>query len=101
MTGKDAATSLAFTLNDEPVTVTVSPALPAALDRFRVARLVHAKAAAPARTVAAAADPNTTETFLRRFIPTSLFVLVSVCRAFRPTQVPATDLRLDDLSVAS
>src|SRR5215510_12579323 len=68
MTGKDAATSLASTLKDEPVTVTVSPALPAALDRSRVARLVHANAAAPATTVAAAAEPKTMETFLRRFI---------------------------------
>src|SRR5438874_7668995 len=67
-TGNDAATSLALTLNDEPVTVTVSPALPAELDRFRVARLVQANAAAPAMTVAVAAAPKTTATFLRRFI---------------------------------
>src|SRR5215471_8787198 len=76
-TGNEEATSLALTLNDEPVTVTVSPGLPAELDRFRVARLVQAKAAAPAMTVAAAADPNTIPTFLRRFIPTfSLCVLL-------------------------
>src|ERR671928_229986 len=74
ITGKDAATSLLFTLKDEPVTVTVSPALPAELDRFRVARLVHANAAAPAMTVAVAAAPKTTATFFLRFIPTSLSV---------------------------
>src|SRR5205085_6610016 len=88
MTGKDAATSFAFTLNEEPVTVTVSPALPAALDRFRVARLVHANAAAPAMTVAAAAEPKTRETFLRRFIPTSLFDVVMACGPFGAMQVP-------------
>src|SRR5436190_1027020 len=81
-TGKDAATSLALTLNDEPVTVTVSPALPAELDRFRVARLVHANAAAPAMTVAVAAAPKTTATFLRRFIPTSFACCQCVAQAF-------------------
>src|SRR5215212_3380912 len=68
ITGLEAATSFELTLKDEPVTVTESPALPAVLDRFRVARLVHAKAAAPAMTEAAAAAPNTVVTFLRRFI---------------------------------
>src|SRR3954469_19874809 len=67
-TGSDADTLAEFTLNEEPVTVTESPALPAVLDRFRVARLVQAKAAAPAMTDAAAAAPNTVVTFLRRFI---------------------------------
>src|ERR687885_283258 len=70
-TESDAATSLAFTRNEDPVTVTTSPALPAELDRFSVARLVHANAAAPAMTVAVAADPKTTATFLRRFISLS------------------------------
>src|SRR5438874_6247048 len=74
ITGKDAATSLLFTLKDEPVTVTVSPALPAELDRFRVARLVQANAAAPAMTVAVAAAPKTTATFFRRFIPTYFLI---------------------------
>src|SRR5438067_8243383 len=85
-TGNDAATSLAFTLNDEPVTVTVSPGLPAELDRLRVARFVHANAAAPAMTVTAAADPKTRVTFLRRFIakePT--FALVAQHGAHRAT----------------
>src|SRR3954452_20866957 len=67
-TGVEEATSLEFTENEEPVTVTWSPALPAVLDRLRVARLVHANAAAPAMTEAAAAAPNTVVTFLRRFI---------------------------------
>src|ERR687894_2906718 len=74
-TGNEAATFWLLTLKDEPVTVTVSPALPAALDRFSVARLVHANAAAPAITVAAAADPKTTATFFLKFIPTSLFAV--------------------------
>src|ERR687886_968492 len=73
-TWKAAATSLLFPLNDEPVTVTVSPALPAELDRFRVARLVQANAAAPAMTVAVAAAPKTTATFFLKFIPTSFFL---------------------------
>src|SRR4051794_12323191 len=67
-TGSEEATLAEFTLKEEPVTVTESPALPAVLDRFRVARLVQAKAAAPAMTDAAAAAPNTVVTFLRRFI---------------------------------
>src|SRR6476620_3355855 len=67
-TGVDVETSLALTAKDEPVTVTESLALPAVLDRFRVARLVQAKAAAPAMTDAAAAAPNTVVTFLRRLI---------------------------------
>src|SRR3954454_8491012 len=67
-TGSDVATLAELTLKDEPVTVTWSPALPAVLDRLRVARLVHANAAAPAMTEAAAAAPNTVVTFLRRFI---------------------------------
>src|SRR3954468_18153775 len=67
-TGSDVATLAEFTLNEEPVTVTESPALPAVLERLRVARLVQAKAAAPAMTDAAAAAPNTVVTFLRRFI---------------------------------
>src|SRR5438270_3597306 len=67
-TGSEADTFAEFTLNDEPVTVTWSPALPAVLDRLRVARLVHANAAAPAMTEAAAAAPKTVVTFLRRFI---------------------------------
>src|SRR5687767_9490187 len=79
-TGKDAATSRLLTLKDEPVTVTVSPALPAELDRLRVARLGHAKAAAPAMTAAVAVAPKTTDTFLRRFIPTSFSCLCLVCR---------------------
>src|SRR5215831_604392 len=82
MTGKDEATSFAFTLKEEPVTVTVSPALPAALDRLRVARFVHANAAAPATTVAAAEEPKTRETFLRRFIakePTFALGLGTAC----------------------
>src|SRR5205085_11163757 len=66
--GSHVATLAVFTLNDEPVTVTWSPALPAVLDRLRVARLVHANAAAPAMTDAAAAAPTTAVTFLRRFI---------------------------------
>src|SRR5215218_9252609 len=67
-TGSEADTFAELTRNDEPVTVTESPALPAVLDRLRVARLVQAKAAAPAMTEAAAAAPNTVVTFLRRFI---------------------------------
>src|SRR5215207_9200037 len=67
-TGSEEATLAEFTRNEEPVTVTESPALPAVLDRLRVARLVQAKAAAPAMTDAAAAAPNTVVTFLRRFI---------------------------------
>src|SRR5829696_6487916 len=67
-TGSEADTLAEFTRNDEPVTVTESPALPAVLVRLRVARLVQAKAAAPAMTEAAAAAPNTVVTFLRRFI---------------------------------
>src|SRR4051812_42314801 len=76
-TGSEADTLAELTLKDEPVTVTWSPALPAVLDRLRVARLVHANAAAPAMTDAAAAAPNTVVTFLRRFIagcPPFLFV---------------------------
>src|SRR5215217_2707472 len=80
-TGLEAATSFEFTLKDEPVTVTESPALPAVLDRFRVARLVHAKAAAPAMTEAAAAAPNTVVTFLRRFIAGCPPFLVKGCLA--------------------
>src|SRR5918995_4530647 len=68
-TGSEVATLAELTRKDEPVTVTESPALPAVLDRFRVARLVQAKAAAPAMTDAAAAAPKTVVTFLRRFIP--------------------------------
>src|SRR5438270_6320912 len=68
ITGVEEATSLELTENEEPVTVTWSPALPAVLDRLRVARLVHANAAAPAMTEAAAAAPKTAVTFLRRFI---------------------------------
>ena len=67
-TGSEADTLAELTLKDEPVTVTWSPALPAVLDRLRVARLVHANAAAPAMTDAAAAAPNTVVTFLRRFM---------------------------------
>src|SRR5688500_7058931 len=67
-TASEAARFWALTRKDEPVTVTESPALPAVLDRFSVARLVQAKAAAPAMTDAAAAAPNTVVTFLRRFI---------------------------------
>src|SRR5829696_1083599 len=67
-TGSEADTFAEFTRNEEPVTVTESPALPAVLDRLRVARLVQAKAAAPAMTDAAAAAPKTVVTFLRRFI---------------------------------
>src|SRR5687768_9667132 len=68
-TGTDADRLAEFTRKDEPVTVTESPALPAVLERLRVARLVHANAAAPAITDAAAAAPKTVVTFLRRFIP--------------------------------
>src|SRR5262245_49053943 len=82
MTGNEAATSRLFTLKDEPVTVTVSPALPAALDRLRVARFVHANAAAPATTVAAAAEPKTRVTFLRRF-NSHLFGLACGCQYCR------------------
>src|SRR3954454_1704162 len=67
-TVSEVAALAELTWNDEPVTVTWSPALPAVLDRLRVARLVQAKAAAPAMTEAAAAAPNTVVTFLRRFI---------------------------------
>src|SRR5829696_3951473 len=67
-TGSEADTLAEFTRNEEPVTVTLSPILPAVLDRFSVARLVQAKAAAPAMTDAAAAAPKTVVTFLRRFI---------------------------------
>src|SRR5919202_556427 len=67
-TGSEAATFAELTRNDEPVTVIESPALPAVLDRLSVARLVQAKAAAPAMTDAAAAAPKTVVTFLRRFI---------------------------------
>src|SRR5215212_1051055 len=67
-TGSEVATLAELTRKDEPVTVTESPALPAVLDRLSVARLVHANAAAPAMTEAAAAAPNTVVTFLRRFI---------------------------------
>src|SRR3954449_11424562 len=67
-TGAEADALAELTLKDEPVTVTWSPALPAVLDRLRVARLVHANAAAPAMTDAAAAAPKTVVTFLRRFI---------------------------------
>src|SRR3954462_747983 len=67
-TGSEADTLAELTLKDEPVTVTWSPALPAVLDRLRVARLVHANAAAPAMTDAAAAAPNTVVTFLRWFM---------------------------------
>src|SRR5215210_5771963 len=67
-TGSEEATLAEFTRNEEPVTVTESPALPAVLDRLRVARLVHAKAAAPAMPEAAAAAPKTVVTFLRRFM---------------------------------
>src|SRR6476661_8121268 len=58
-TGSEADTLAELTLKEEPVTVTWSPALPAVLDRLRVARLVHANAAAA---------PMTVVTFLRRFI---------------------------------
>src|SRR3954454_2804247 len=77
-TGSEEATLAEFTRKEEPVTVTESPALPAVLDRLRVARLVQAKAAAPAMTDAAAAAPKTVVTFLRRFmslVPT--FILVA------------------------
>src|SRR5215217_1698040 len=67
-TGSEADTLAEFTRNEEPVTVTWSPALPAVLERLRVARLVQAKAAAPAMTEAAAAAPKTVVTFLRRFM---------------------------------
>src|SRR5829696_4529029 len=70
------------TRKDEPVTVTESPALPAVLDRFSVARLVQAKAAAPAMTEAAAAAPKTVVTFLRRFmsmLPTFISVRDAEC----------------------
>src|SRR3990170_2205205 len=67
-TGSEVATLAELTRNDEPVTVTESPALPAVLDRFSVARLVQANAAAPAITEAAAAAPNTVVAFLRRFM---------------------------------
>src|SRR5215210_4135626 len=80
-TGSEVATLAEFTRKDEPVTVTESPALPAVLDRFRVARLVHAKAAAPAMTEAAAAAPNTVVTFLRRFIAGCPPFLVTGCLA--------------------
>src|SRR3954452_15418716 len=80
-TGVEEATSLEFTENEEPVTVTWSPALPAVLDRLRVARLVHANAAAPAMTEAAAAAPNTVVTFLRRFIAGCPPFLVKGCLA--------------------
>src|SRR5687768_8796703 len=80
-TGSEVATLAELTRKDEPVTVTESPALPAVLDRFRVARLVQAKAAAPAITEAAAAAPNTVVTFLRRFIAGCPPFLVEGCRA--------------------
>src|SRR5215210_5806691 len=81
-TGSEADTLAEFTRKDEPVTVTESEALPAVLDRLRVARLVHAKAAAPAMTDAAAAAPKTVVTFLRRFmsrLPTFISVRDAEC----------------------
>src|SRR6476661_2833011 len=84
-TGSEADTLAELTLNEEPVTVTWSPALPAVLDRLRVARLVHANAAAPAMTEAAAAAPNTVVTFLRRFIAgCPPFLVVAPVRRTRP-----------------
>src|SRR5918993_68195 len=81
-TASEAARFAEFTRNEEPVTVTESPALPAVLDRLRVARLVQAKAAAPAMTDAAAAAPKTVVTFLRRFmsmVPTFISVRDAEC----------------------
>src|SRR5436190_21868172 len=81
-TGSEADTFAELTRNEEPVTVTESPALPAVLDRLRVARLVQAKAAAPAMTDAAAAAPKTVVTFLRRFmslLPTFILVRDAEC----------------------
>src|SRR5437763_8337212 len=101
-TGNEAATSLAFTLNDEPVTVTVSPGLPAELDRLRVARFVHANAAAPAMTVAVTAAPKTTATFFFKFIPTAFVCPDLLVRIFvvEAAQVPTAGLRAGRRSVA-
>jgi hypothetical protein len=84
-TGSEEATFAELTLNDEPVTVMESPALPAVLERFSVARLVQAKAAAPAMTDAAAAAPKTVVTFLRRFM--SGLPTFSQCGSERSPQV--------------
>jgi len=48
------------TRKDEPVTVTVSPTLPLAVLRFKVARFVHAKAVPASNAIPATAVPTST-----------------------------------------